>query len=107
MEKQEAQEILVIVLAYALSNPNLITRLPNAVVVIFRHTHIADRAMFRSSRFDQLASLAFIILLVQNLIIILIVSEHVFFDVQFGHLPRRDWASFIINPEADNCEDIG
>lgn len=63
--------------------------------------------MLGPRRFVELACLALIVLLVEDVVVVLIVFINIALLVLFGHLAGTDSAGFVVGPEADKGQDIG
>ncbi len=81
-------------------------KVPNTMMIKFRNTHITNRTVFWSGRFNSIASFAFVIFFIHDLIIILFESINIFLLILFGNLPWWNSTSFIINPKTYQCHEI-
>ena len=76
-------------------------------MIVLRYAHLANRAMFRPCRFCQLASLAIILLLVKNSIVVLLVLLHHLLHVLLGDLSWPNRAGLVVHPKAKTSQRVG
>lgn len=107
MQEEEADKVLVILLSHALPDPSINELLPNTVMIKFRYTHLAYTTMFWSGRLHNITGCAFIIFFVKDSIVGSFILFYVAICGLFLYLSWGDWASFVVNEEADACHHIG
>jgi hypothetical protein len=77
------------------------------MVVVLRNAHIANRAVFRPRWFVKVACSAFVIRLVDLLIIVFSVFFNVALNVLFCYFSGRGSTGLIIYPKADEGQNVG
>lgn len=77
MHEEEAHKIFIIFLPDTLSYPSLNNYVPDTVMIEFRHTHLTNATVFRSSRLSKITCWAFVILLIKYSIVIFFILLHV------------------------------
>lgn len=71
------------------------------MMIEFRDTHLADGAMLWTGGFGNVAGFAFVVLFVEDLVVVLFGGLHVWWDVLFGDLSGWYGAGLVIDPETD------
>ena len=77
------------------------------MVIKFGDAHFADGAVFRASRFDYVAGFAFVVLLVDDFVVVGLVFFDLLFVVLWCDFAGRDWTGFIVDPKTDEGQEVG
>lgn len=70
-------------------------------MIKFRDTHFADGAVLWTGRFGNVTGFAFVVLFVEDLVVVLFEGLHVWWSVLFGDLTWWYGAGLVIDPETD------
>ncbi len=107
VKEQEADEVFVIFLTDTLSDPEIRANLPDAMMIEFSNTHFADGAVLGTGGFEDIAGFALVVFLVDDLIVVWFIFFGLLFCVLGGDFARGDGAGFVVDPEADEGEEVG
>lgn len=77
------------------------------MMVVFRHAHLTNRTVLRSCRLGQLTGFTFVVLLVDLTIVVGLVFLNTSLVVLPGDFPGLSGAGLVVDPEADQGEDVG
>ena len=76
-------------------------------MIKFRYTHFTNIAMFRSGWLDNITCFAFIILFVNESIIVALILLDKLRRAFISDFSGGDWACLVIDPEAESSHDVG
>lgn len=107
MEAQKHNEPLIVLFPDTLPDPTSPNSLPYAVMIELGHTNITHTAVLRPRRLQHITRPTFLVLGVEDVVVVVFELFDVVLFILGGDLARTDCAGFVVDVEANARQDVG